>query len=120
MKQADILYIFKSAPHTSARLQEGLEMLMSSAAFELDIAVLFSDDALFAIKSNQQSSDKKIKLNTKTFGALADFEVSQIYAEQISMTARGLSEQDLFIEAEAIDDQQIAALIQQSKQVLVF
>lgn len=90
------------------------------AAFEQEISVLFLHDGVFQLKSGQNSADSGLKQYTKTFKALADFEVEAVFVNEQSMLARGLSAEDCSIPVAQITNAETAALIQQQDRVFTF
>ena len=115
-----ILIIFSRAPYSSATGQEGLDALLTGAAFEYEVSVLFVHDGVYQLKNNQQTESSGLKLYTKTFSALPDFEVQKYYLHDTSLTARGLIAEQLSLQAEPIDRDAIAALIKQQDKVFTF
>lgn len=120
MNNAKALYIFTTAPYSNAVGQEGLDAVLTGAAFDLDISVLFLHNGVFQIKKGQDNSASELKQVTKTFAALNDFGVDKLYAYDISLAAAGLSEQQLFVDVEVVKHGFIRGLIKQSTRVFTF
>jgi len=89
------LYVNRRAPHGSNYAQEGLEVALIGAAFEQDVALAFIDDGVFQLKKDQDTSEIGTKNFSATYGALGDYDVQKAYVERESLTARGLTEDDL-------------------------
>jgi len=115
-----ILYVFTAAPYSAPNGQEGLDAVLMGTAFEQDISVLFVHDGVFQIKSGQDTSASKIKQFTKTFQALGDFDVENLYVFDTSLAARGLSTEQLSCPVKVIDSSSVAKLIKQQHKVFTF
>ncbi len=95
MATKKILYVNRKAPHGSIYAQESLEVALIGAAFEQDVSLAFIDDGVYQLMRNQDTADIGTKNFALTFGALGDYDVSQIYVERESLDLRGLGKEDL-------------------------
>ena len=115
------LYVFRRVPYGSSIGQEGLDALLIAPSFEnINATVLFMDDGVYQIKSNQNNSHLKMRQYTKTFAALQDFGVEKIYVDNEALQKRGLSKQDLAINVELLDTEQMIDLFQKQHRVFGF
>ena len=89
------LYINRRAPHGTNYAQEGLEVALIGAAFEQDVAMVYVDDGVFQLKTDQDPSEIGTKNFGATYRALGDYDVQKVFVERESLTKRGLSEADL-------------------------
>ena len=122
------MYVNRRAPYGSIYGLEALDLVLAGAAFEQEVCLVFLDDGVYQLKRNQNPSILGMKHYTRTFGALADFEVESVYVEEESMNARGLKAGDL-IEIPLEEDgnavrivsaQELGRLMQQQEVVLQF
>jgi len=120
MSADKILIIFTTAPYSTAVGQEGLDVLLMGAAFDLDITVLFMHNGVFQIKEGQDNINTRMKQFTKTFKALEDFGVENVYAFDLSLTATGLSKDQLTVDVAIVDHVFIQTLVRESKRVFTF
>jgi tRNA 2-thiouridine synthesizing protein C len=107
-------------PYSNVIGQEGLDAVLVGAAFDQELSILFLHDGVFQVKDGQASGSSGIKQYTKTFGALEDFGVEKLFVHENSMAARGLTTSQLLIEATVLDNDDVAKLISNQDQVLVF
>jgi sulfur relay protein TusC/DsrF len=114
------LYILRAAPYGGASGQEALDAILAALALELEVSVLLTEDAVFSIKAGQMASSRGIKQYTKTFAALEDLGLRAIYADEIALLARGLTETDLQLATQHLDSEGIKDLISQHDRVFVF
>ncbi len=125
MSAKKYLYVITKAPYSNAAGIEALDAILIGASFELDVSVLFLHNGVFQLKDNQDigvkdSSLPNVKQFTKTYKALEDFGVNQLYVQDQSLDARGLSESDLIVPAKLIDSQSIKVLVSEHDQVFTF
>ena len=125
MTAQKLLYVITQAPYSNSTGLEALDALLIGAAFEQDVSVLFIHNGVFQLKTGQQTAQANsqtagIKQFTKTFKALEDFGVEKIYVDELSLLSRGLTPDQLFMPAKAIDSHQVKALIAQQFRVFTF
>lgn len=107
------LFVFGSAPHHGCVIQEMLDIVLTSAAFEQQVALLLLDDAVFAIKNNQQPEKYAGKDTAAIFSAFEIYDVHDIYVEVESVQERGLTVADLSLPVQEIHRNGIADLMKQ-------
>ncbi|MCB1741285.1 MAG: sulfurtransferase complex subunit TusC [Gammaproteobacteria bacterium] len=115
-----ILIVNQRPPHGSILAQEALEVVMIAAAFEQAVSLLFIDDGVWQLKSGQQPETLRMKNFSKTFAALPDFDVEDVYVDVESLTAAGLEVESLCIEVQLCDRASARRLIETSDVVLTF
>ena len=115
-----LLYVFDSGPHTISAGAETLEALLVAANFDKKISLLFIQNGVFQLKENQQAVGVETRLYTKIFKALADFDVTDLYVHDLSMLARGLTEQDLVVPVKCVTSEFIGDLIADHHKVFTF
>lgn len=107
------LFVLRSAPHGSSSVQDMLDIILTTAAFEQQVALLLLDDAVFALKNNQQPEKQLAKDTAAIFKALEIYDVNLIYVETESLQERGLKVTDLDLSVLEISRQTVADLIKQ-------
>ena len=133
MSKSTILYVFRSSAWDGRGAADGLDVLMASCAMELNVSALFVHEGVFIIKCGQEQSSPSgsqadasansaitTKLLSKPFAALDDIGCEHVYVCDKSLNARGLCAAGLTVEHELVSRDQIAMLIDQHDQVLVF
>ncbi|MBF0165023.1 MAG: DsrE family protein [Magnetococcales bacterium] len=126
-----IMFTVRKPPHGSIYVYEGLEVKLIMAAYDADISVVFMDDGVFAVKQGQDTKALGIKGFAATYGALVDYEISQVYVDRKSMEDRGMTEDDLLvigededteepIKPQVIDSDEIAAMMAEQHNILAF
>jgi tRNA 2-thiouridine synthesizing protein C len=89
------VYINRKSPYGSVYALESLEVVLIAAAFEQNVKLVFMDDGVFQLTKNQDPADIGMKNFSKTYGALGDYDVNQIYVDEQSLKERGLTLDDL-------------------------
>ena len=89
------VYINRKAPYGSVYALESLEVVLIGAAFEQNVKLVFMDDGVFQLTRGQNPEGIGMKNFSKTYAALGDFDVNQIYVDEESLQQRGLSLDDL-------------------------
>lgn len=84
------------------------------------MAILFLDDGVWQLTDNQQADLISKKNHQKMASALPLFGIDQLYYAQSSLEERNIQSDHLAIAAEAITDQQVGTLLQNSKNILSF
>ena len=107
------LFILTKAAHTGNYLQETLDVILTTAAFDQVVGILLMDDAVFNLKKNQHSSDATFKDTSAIFHSLALYDVNDIYVETESVQLYGLEQTDFSLKTKLINRVDIKALIQQ-------
>jgi len=115
-----LLYIFTQAPYSRAAGQEGLDAVLVASAFELRVSLLFLHDGIYQLKTEQISQADGLKQFTKTYAALQDFGIEEIYTHDLSRLARGISDDEMIVTTRNVDSDQIRALIAEQDKVFTF
>lgn len=89
------LYLNRRAPYGTIYAWESLEVVLIGAAFDQEVSLLFLDDGVYQLTKAQRTQDVGMKNFSPTYRTLGDYEVKHLYVDQDSLTARGLTEDDL-------------------------
>ena len=112
------MYVNRKAPYGTIYALECLEVVLITAAFDQDTSVVFMDDGVFQIKKNQDTAGIGMKNFSNTYRALDDYDVEKIYVEEESLTARGLTEEDLIIPVEVLPAEALREIMEQQDVVI--
>lgn len=105
------MFVNRRAPHGTIYALESLELVMITAAFEQHVSLVFMDDGVYQLKSGQDTSALALKNFSKTFAALPDFDVEDIYVEEESLAARGIKVHDLVIPVKLLSSLELGRLM---------
>ena len=114
-----LLFIQTSAPHGRINAQEGLDALLMGSAFA-ECSLLFTAQGVLQIVKEQSTAGLGIKDFSRTFGALGDYGVKEIYCRSQSLRHYGLVQKDLMINTSVINDNEIYELFRLHDRMLTF
>lgn len=84
------LFVLRKPSYDGIYVQEMLDIILTAAAFEQEVNVLFLDDAVFHLKANQNAQNSGYKNTATLFEILPTMDVNAIFVEMESLTERGL------------------------------
>ncbi len=89
------VYMNRKAPYGTVYALESLEVVLIGAAFEQEVQLVFVDDGVYQLTKDQSTDGIGMKNFSKTYSALGDYDVNQIYIDEQSLKDRGLTMDDL-------------------------
>ena len=108
----------RTPPHSGVKLQEQLDVILTAAAFDQHVALLFLDDGVFQLKKGQQPEKQGLRDTASIFNALEIYDVKDLYTEIESLQDRGLKPGDLTLPVKEFYRKDINGLIKQYDIVL--
>ena len=102
------LFVLRHPPHEGTGIRENLDMVMTVAAFDQSVRVLFLDDGIFLLKLGQCPQNPNLKPTSPLFAALEIYDVEGLWVEQESLAERGLSLADLILPVQTIRRKEMA------------
>ncbi|MCX7084161.1 MAG: sulfurtransferase complex subunit TusC [Methylococcales bacterium] len=106
------LFVLRKSAHSGTSLQETLDVILTTAAFDQQVAILLLDDAVFQLKEDQKVSYSKSKDTCAIFNALALYDVKELYIEEESMLERGINITNLTLSVEIVKRAEVENLYQ--------
>ncbi|MGZ5051456.1 MAG: sulfurtransferase complex subunit TusC [Methylobacter sp.] len=106
------LFVLRKPPHSGAQVQEMLDIILTTAAFDQHVSLLLLDDGVFQLKDNQHPEIAGLKDTAAIFKALEIYDVNDIYTEVESLQERGLKPGDLNLPVQEIYRKDVAELMQ--------
>ena len=113
-----LLIISRQAPWSDPGAREALDIALAGGAFDLPIGLLFLDDGVFQLIAGQQPGQLQQKDLGANLQALPMFGVESLYASQHSLNERGLSDAELNLAVQRLDDSTLTALLDRYDQVI--
>lgn len=104
------LFVLRRAPHTGVRVRETLDLVLTAAAFDQSVRLLFLDDGVYQLKSGQRPDAIGLPPVAPWFEALELYDVEEVLVERESLEERGLGDAQLVIPVRVIGRSEIAAL----------
>ncbi len=115
-----ILIIMRSAPYGSSLAREGLDYILTSAAYDQNISILFLGDGLFQLLKSQQAEKLPLKSQIAAMEILPLYDIENLYVTQEDLTERGIKSEQLGIKVNIVKRSAISPLIQAQDKVLNF
>ena len=116
----DILILQRNAPYGSSIAREGLDFILTSAAYDQNLTVLFLGDGVFQLLSNQDSKAIELKNHASALEVLPLYDVENLYAVEEDLNDRAINKNQLIDGINIINRQQSKAIIAQHNKVIGF
>lgn len=107
------LFVLRKPAHSGALVQEMLDIILTTAAFDQEVSILLLDDGVFQLKTGQHPEQLGMKDTAAIFNALEIYDIKHIYAEAESLQERGLKPNDLCLPVQEFYRKEIAGLMKQ-------
>jgi tRNA 2-thiouridine synthesizing protein C len=105
------LFILRRSPQSGWQVREILDQVLTAAAFDQLVSLLFVDDGVYQLKTGQCPDSAGLPAIAPSFTALSLYDVEAVWVECESLAERNLAEADLVIPVQPIARADIAALI---------
>lgn len=119
-QNSKVLFLIRKSPYGTSHIKEALDAILAALTLDMSVSVIFLDDGVWQLKSNQDPHTLMEKNYTATFKALPKYGDVNIFVERDSLTERSLSINDLFITAKEIDSKNVAQILEQHDILLSF
>ncbi len=113
-----ILFVFNRPPFVGVDLQETLDLVLTTAVFDQQLALLFLDQGVLSLKTGQNPVEQSMKNTAAIFGALEIYQVEEVYVEVESLQELGLRPAELLLPAQQVCRSDIAALMSKNDLIL--
>jgi tRNA 2-thiouridine synthesizing protein C len=114
------MFVNRTAPYGTVYALESLEVVLITAAFDQEVALVFVDDGVWQLKKGQQTKGIETKNFSPTYRALEDYDVEKLYVERESLAARGLAEDDLIVAVTVLPAAELGKLMAEQDVVFTF
>jgi tRNA 2-thiouridine synthesizing protein C len=94
-----MLIVSRTAPWSGLAAREALDIALAGGAYDLPLAMLFMDDGVFQLLKDQQPGALEMKDLGANLKALPMFGVSDLFVCAASLEERGLTPEQLALEA---------------------
>ncbi len=115
-----VLIVIRSAPYGSQTAKETLDIILTAAAFEQPLSLLFCDDGVFQLLPEQQSSLIHAKSLGATLPVLPMYDVNQIYADRSALQRRGMEDAELLLPVSTLNADEMAELAANHDAIISF
>lgn len=90
MVEKNLLFVVAKAPHGSLHLQEYLDMVLTAAAFEQKVGLLFVEDGVHLLAGGQQPDRIGARDVAAVLQSLPLYGVEQVFVERDSVDERAV------------------------------
>lgn len=115
-----ILVLQKHAPYGSSLARDGLDYVLTSAAYDQDISIAFIADGVWQLMKNQAPDAIGQKSQSAALDVLSLYDIEQLYVCEEDLSERNLSKDDLSVDVELVKREQIQKLINDQDAVIGF
>ncbi|MDF2445835.1 MAG: tRNA 2-thiouridine(34) synthase TusC [Moraxellaceae bacterium] len=115
-----VLFIQHRAPYGSESPQEQIDAQLVAATFGLRVSVLFQDDGVWQLLSQQDGKALERRTLGAQLQALELYEISDFYADAAALDERGLEPGQLSLPVRVLDAAALKTLIAEHDLVLRF
>ena len=120
MKKQDYLIISTQPPYSGVLPRAAIDMALTSAAFEQNVAVVFRDQAVAQLTNGQDTSVSEMKNIGKMIPALEMYDVQRVCVYAPSLSATGIESDQLLTDVEAIGQDELKAMVRKADHVMVY
>ncbi|MCF6202844.1 MAG: sulfurtransferase complex subunit TusC [Methylococcaceae bacterium] len=108
----------RTSPHNGVQLQEKLDVILTAAAFDQHVSLLFLDDGVFQLKKEQKAEKYGLKDTQSIFNVLEIYDIHDLYVETESLLERGFQTTNLSLSVEVCYRKDVNELMKQHDLVL--
>jgi tRNA 2-thiouridine synthesizing protein C len=112
MDMKSYLFLLRKPAHSGSYVQEILDVILTTAAFDQQVTLLIMDDAVFHLKAGQMQNTNGMKDIAAIYNALELYDITEIYTEEDSLLERGLKLADLCLPLKSINRNEVSAFIE--------
>jgi len=103
MKPKRLLFLLRQPPYATSHALEALESVLVAGVFDQRVSVLFRDDGVWQLLTDQDGSALHARTIGKVVQALPEYDVNALYVCADSLTARRLELADLVLPVTPLD-----------------
>lgn len=115
-----ILIVLSKPPYKGQMARESLDAVLTAAAFEIPLSILFIGDGVYQLMQDQQASSIQSKDMAASLSVLPVYDVKNIFVDEDSMLARGLKTADCILPVEVLELNKVQKLFNENDRVLSF
>jgi len=114
------LFISTKPPYSSQSSKEALDAALASAAFGVQVALLFLEDGVFQLQQNQQPDSQWLKRTAPIFQSLELYDISEVFVCDQDLAERGLTPDHLIIPVTTVTAEELGPLLTRYDNLLTF
>lgn len=115
---ASLLMICRKAPYGTSYAREAIDIALAASAFDVDVAMLFTDDGVLQLIKGQNTENTGSKNVESVLNSLPLYDVAPILVNETALTERHLTTGDLSLPVKLCQPNELPALCAQFDKVL--
>ena len=116
-----LLFISRHAPYGSSLAKDALDAILAASAYDQDVSLLFMDDGIFQLLSQQETTEIGQKNFSSILPVLSLYDIDSIYVHGESLQHRQITQDELILDGvQIIDSAAVCSLLAQQDQLLSF
>lgn len=115
-----ILVLQKQAPYGSSLARDGLDYVLTSAAYDQDISIAFIAEGVWQLVSGQHPEGIGQKSQSAALEVLSLYDVEDLYVCEEDLSERHLMLDQLAVQVQPLTRKQITQLIHEQDAVIGF
>lgn len=119
MQSPRFLFLITRPPLPALRMQETLDRILTAAAYDLHVSVLFRDEGVYQVVGAAFAARRQGPAWLASLRTLDLYGIHQVLVDGASLEARGFREDDLAIVAEIVDGEQVRACLAEHSRLFV-
>lgn len=101
----------RHSPYGSSSNKEAIEAILAALTLDMHVSVVFLDDGVWQLKSDQYPAAIAEKNYTAMLKLLPEYGTVQLFVAKDSLIEHALKRKDLFIAVEELNQSEIAHLL---------
>ncbi|MFT6101653.1 MAG: tRNA 2-thiouridine synthesizing protein C [Granulosicoccus sp.] len=115
-----LLFILRHAPYGSSLAKEGIDAILATSAYEQNLSVVFIDDGVFQLTSDQHTESIEQKNISRMLAAFPIYDITQLFVCESSLQVRGICHGDIQEGITSLDHNALQQLCKQQDHLLSF
>lgn len=108
----------QTAAYCGTKIQETLDQVLITAAFDQQVSMLLLDEAVFHLQKDQQSNQISSKDIGAIYRSLQIYDIQNIYVDQVSLDQHGLQQESLITPVTLLNRKDIATTLKSFDYIL--
>ncbi|UIP29411.1 MULTISPECIES: sulfurtransferase complex subunit TusC [Photobacterium] len=113
-------FVFRTVPHGQNSGREGLDAVLATSAYSEELQLFFLGDGVWQLVKGQQGEAVLGREYSAAFKMLSLYDLEEVFVCAESMAERGLTRDDLLIEAELLPPQELTARLHRCQKILSY
>lgn len=114
----ELLLVCRHSPYGSQLSRSALDIALAASVFERDLSVLFMDEGVWQLLSNQDAAAVDSKSIEKAIDSFPLYDLDSLYVDESSLTQRQLSGTTIRDNVQLLDHLELPVFMGSFKQII--